>query len=76
MSPPYAESSASGGSGGILEQAWMLKMAQEIARKVAEEKGRASSPHGEGEASKGAGGPMAGLWAGEEEIDAPPAYQA
>ncbi|KAK5719428.1 ERMES complex subunit [Elasticomyces elasticus] len=32
--------SVDGSSGGILEQAWMMKMANEIARKVAEEKVR------------------------------------
>jgi len=31
-------SSSAGTSGGILEQAWMLKMADEISRKVREEK--------------------------------------
>jgi len=31
---PFAE----GSTGGILEQAWMMKMANEIAKKVAEEK--------------------------------------
>jgi distribution and morphology protein 34 len=70
LSPSYAESTAS--SGGILEQAWMLKMAHEIAKKVQEEKGRASrdtSPHATSRLSKG-------IWAGGEEIDAPPAYVA
>jgi len=70
LSPSYAESTAS--SGGILEQAWMLKMAHEIAKKVQEEKGRASrdsSPHASARLKR--------LWAGgEDEIDAPPAYVA
>ncbi|EON65622.1 hypothetical protein W97_04861 [Coniosporium apollinis CBS 100218] len=35
--------SASSSSGGILEQAWMMKMANEIARKVQDEKRRQSS---------------------------------
>ena len=35
--------SQQGSSGGILEQAWMTKMATEIARKVAEEKARSRS---------------------------------
>ncbi|KAK0969912.1 ERMES complex subunit [Friedmanniomyces endolithicus] len=35
-----ASSGSEGSSGGILEQAWMMRMANEIARKVAEEKGR------------------------------------
>jgi len=34
--PPFYETS----QGGILEQAWMVKMATEIARRVAEEKGK------------------------------------
>lgn len=34
-------------SGGILEQAWLMKMATEIARKVAEEKGRQASSDGQ-----------------------------
>jgi distribution and morphology protein 34 len=75
----YAESSTSS-SGGILEQAWMLKMAQEIARKVHEEKEREASRereqglhHPQPQSSKA---PSGGLWAGEEEIDAPPAYHA
>ncbi|KAF2650461.1 hypothetical protein K491DRAFT_682984 [Lophiostoma macrostomum CBS 122681] len=84
-SPPYAESSTSS-SGGILEQAWMLKMAQEIARKVAEEKGGHGEGdehananrlnHAQGRGKVGGGVLTGGLWAGEEEIDAPPAYQA
>ncbi|KAK0921677.1 ERMES complex subunit [Friedmanniomyces endolithicus] len=35
-----ASSGSEGSTGGILEQAWMMRMANEIARKVAEEKGR------------------------------------
>lgn len=78
-SPPYAESAES--SGGILEQAWMLKMAQEISRKVQEEKDRASgSPTRrpqQHQRSKTVGSLNAGgLWAGEEDVDAPPAYVA
>jgi distribution and morphology protein 34 len=76
-SPSYAESSTSS-SGGILEQAWMLKMAQEIARKVQEEKERESSRergqrlhHPQPQSAKAMRG---GLW--EEEMDAPPAYHA
>jgi distribution and morphology protein 34 len=78
-SPPYAESSTSS-SGGILEQAWMLKMAQEIAKKVAEEKGRdgeLSPPsHQQVGLGQNSNSKAGGLWAGEEEIDAPPAYHA
>ncbi|KAF2677459.1 hypothetical protein K458DRAFT_319586 [Lentithecium fluviatile CBS 122367] len=70
LSPSYAESNAS--SGGILEQAWMLKMAHEIAKKVQEEKDGASR-----DTSPQVQAPSKGLWAGgEEEIDAPPAYVA
>ncbi|KAF2843337.1 hypothetical protein M501DRAFT_966674 [Patellaria atrata CBS 101060] len=60
--PPYAESSSSS-SGGILEQAWMMKMANEIARKVREEKmGEAGSD---------------GFWLPSEDVDGPPpAYAA
>lgn len=73
-SPPTEEA---GSSGGILEQAWMMKMAQEIARKVQEEKDKAdrSRSRGQGSSSKReeAGG---GMWAGDEDVDAPPAYVA
>lgn len=37
-SSPHVPSFVEGSTGGILEQAWMMKMAQEIARKVREEK--------------------------------------
>ncbi|KAF1840126.1 uncharacterized protein K460DRAFT_203509 [Cucurbitaria berberidis CBS 394.84] len=71
-SPPYVESA--GSSGGILEQAWMLKMAQEIARKVQEEKDRPTSrpsrPRRQTEKAAATGG----MWASEDEIEAPPAY--
>ncbi|KAF1973769.1 hypothetical protein BU23DRAFT_553774 [Bimuria novae-zelandiae CBS 107.79] len=71
-SPPYAESTTSS-SGGILEQAWMMKMAQDIARKVAEEKGRSRSRS----PREGAEKRTQGLWdSGVEELDAPPAYVA
>lgn len=69
-SPPNEAES----SGGILEQAWMTKMAQEIARKVQQEKDRASrdvSP-----AARGSKGPTGGIWASEDELEAPPAYVA
>ena len=70
----YAESSTSS-SGGILEQAWMLKMAQEIARKVQEEKDRNEEFHlPKPQSSKAAA--TGRLWVPEEEMDAPPAYQA
>jgi distribution and morphology protein 34 len=68
-SPPTEEASS---SGGILEQAWMMKMAQEIARKVQEEKDKAD--HRRGQSSKGAA--SGGIWANDEDVDAPPAYVA
>lgn len=74
LSPPYAESTTSS-SGGILEQAWMLKMAQEIAKKVRDEKSRSRSPS----PPQGARGSKRaqGLWEGAEEMmEAPPAYVA
>ncbi|KAJ4356662.1 ERMES complex subunit [Didymosphaeria variabile] len=73
LSPPYSESTTSS-SGGILEQAWMLKMAQEIAKKVREEKDRSRSPSPPqgGRSSKRS----QGLWEAEEMMEAPPAYVA
>jgi distribution and morphology protein 34 len=71
-SPPQEDAS---GSGGILEQAWMMKMAQEIARKVQEEKDKADRrrSRGKGEKSSNVSG---GIWAADDEVDAPPAYVA
>lgn len=60
-------------SGGILEQAWMHKMAQEIARKVQEEKDR-GSPRPRNNRSKTT--PAGGMWASDDDIEAPPAYVA
>jgi distribution and morphology protein 34 len=74
-SPPnvYADSTS---SGGILEQAWMLKMAQEIARKVQDEKDRAASSRDSSPQSRRSKAAQ-GLWTGgEDEIEAPPAYVA
>ncbi|CAN9224399.1 unnamed protein product [Alternaria alternata] len=70
-SPPNADVMAS--SGGILEQAWMTKMAQEIARKVQEEKDRSSrrSSHARTKTA-----PTGGFWQNDDEIEAPPAYVA
>ncbi|KAG9193322.1 Mitochondrial distribution and morphology protein 34 [Alternaria panax] len=70
-SPPNADIMAS--SGGILEQAWMTKMAQEIARKVQEEKDRSSRrpPHARTKTA-----PTGGFWQSDGEIEAPPAYVA
>lgn len=77
LSSPPNEADSCPSSGGILEQAWMTKMAQEIARKVQAEKDRGlsssrdHSPRDEKRPSRrGAGG----LWAGDDEVDAPPAY--
>jgi len=71
-SPSYAESITSS-SGGILEQAWMHKIAQEIARKVREEKSQSPSPSNPSKAPHVNGG----IWVNaEEEMDAPPAYVA
>lgn len=59
---PYFESHP----GGILEQAWMLKMSGEIARRVQEQKMEQLLKHTEAENSQG------GFWANMSE--APPAY--
>lgn len=77
LSPPYAESTASS-SGGILEQAWMLKMANEIAKKVREEKGRCGASRSPSPPERQRGGKRRqGMWdGGEQMMDAPPAYVA
>ncbi|KAL1606331.1 ERMES complex subunit [Paraconiothyrium brasiliense] len=76
LSPPYAESTTSS-SGGILEQAWMLKMAQEIAKKVREEKDRSRSPSPPQGPRSRSSKRAQGLWDGAEEMmEAPPAYVA
>jgi distribution and morphology protein 34 len=68
-SPTNTESTAS--SGGILEQAWMQKMAYEIAKKVQEQKARAERD------GRNAQSPSKELWTGDaEDMDAPPAYVA
>ncbi|KAF2124234.1 hypothetical protein P153DRAFT_302793 [Dothidotthia symphoricarpi CBS 119687] len=67
LASPYPNAE---GSGGILEQAWMLKMAQEIARKVQDEKDRGSPRRKDSKASRS-------MWMGsDDEIEAPPAYVA
>jgi len=71
-SPPNADAMSS--SGGILEQAWMQKMAQEIARKVQEEKDKSSGRRPSNARTKTA--PTGGFWQNEDEIEAPPAYVA
>ncbi|KAF2200228.1 hypothetical protein GQ43DRAFT_81893 [Delitschia confertaspora ATCC 74209] len=58
-------------SGGILEQAWMQKMAMEIARKVQHEKDRVA--RGESPRKAAATG---GMWESDEVGEAPPAYVA
>jgi distribution and morphology protein 34 len=79
----YSENVTSS-SGGILEQAWMLKMAQEIARKVHEEKNRDAAGRGLASSAdlhhaqpRGSKATDAAAWAtGDEPMDAPPAYHA
>lgn len=75
-SPLSADATPS--SGGILEQAWMHKMAQEIARKVQEEKDRGSPRQRPRHARhKTAPGVSSGsMWAMADEMEAPPAYVA
>lgn len=80
MSPPYAESAL---PGGILEQAWMMKMAAEIARKVQEEKDKEAKLERENAGngnrqSRPHSNKVEGLWARSEddEVEAPPAYVA
>ena len=72
-SPPNADMMSS--SGGILEQAWMQKMAQEIARKVQEEKDRSSRQRPSNH-TRTKTAPVGGFWQSEDEIEAPPAYVA
>ncbi|KAA8624954.1 Tymo-45kd-70kd multi-domain protein [Pyrenophora tritici-repentis] len=72
-SPPNADLMSS--SGGILEQAWMQKMAQEIARKVQEEKDKSSGQRRPSH-SRTKTAPTGGFWQGEDEVEAPPAYVA
>jgi distribution and morphology protein 34 len=62
-------------SGGILEQAWMLKMAQEIAKRVQEEKDKEAARDRDPAGPPGSSSKR-GIWAGEEDMDAPPAYVA
>jgi distribution and morphology protein 34 len=70
-SPPNADLACT--SGGILEQAWMTKMAQEIARKVQEEKDRISRRPSNNRSKTS---PTGGFWASDDEVEAPPAYVA
>ncbi|KAK3051876.1 hypothetical protein LTS18_012346, partial [Coniosporium uncinatum] len=63
--PPLAQES----SGGILEQAWMMKMATEIARKVREERERV-----EAAGSVGGSGRKQDGWEADREETPPPAY--
>lgn len=78
-SPPPTDNASA--PGGILEQAWMLKMAQEIARKVQEEKDRSEKHGGTSRPShrRAKTSPTGGIWAGplsDDEMEAPPAYVA
>jgi distribution and morphology protein 34 len=56
----------------------MMKMAQEIARKVQEEKDKADRRGDRGRPDRKSAGASAsgGIWAGDEDVDAPPAYVA
>ncbi|KAF2084888.1 hypothetical protein K490DRAFT_47988 [Saccharata proteae CBS 121410] len=67
---PHTDSAA---SGGILEQAWMMKMATEIARKVRDEKERESR---RGSTQGSSAGSFWDRSVEEGEADAPPAYAA
>ncbi|KAF3010957.1 ERMES complex subunit [Curvularia kusanoi] len=71
-SPPNEAES----SGGILEQAWMTKMAQEIARKVQQEKDREASSRDQSPLARSSKRRTGGIWASEDELEAPPAYVA
>lgn len=71
-SPPNEPES----SGGILEQAWMTKMAQEIARKVQQEKDREASSRDQSPLPRSSKRPSRGIWASEDDLEAPPAYVA
>jgi distribution and morphology protein 34 len=69
----YSFGSGSGSSGGILEQAWIQKMAREIARKVREERVRLEQAEAGGREGKRRdidGG------SNEAEVSPPPAYGA
>ena len=66
---PYLESSP----GGILEQAWMMKMASEIARRVQDEKA-ASNGNGNGNGNNGFWGADGQRERNERENTPPPAY--
>lgn len=72
ISPPNEVES----SGGILEQAWMMKMAQEIARKVQQEKDREGSSRDRSPLARSSKAPTGGIWASADELEAPPAYVA
>lgn len=71
----YSFASGSGSSGGILEQAWIQKMAREIARKVKEEKERLERMENEGMNAVAEGKRREGSREGRVD-DAPPAYDA
>ncbi|EOA83282.1 ERMES complex subunit [Exserohilum turcicum] len=74
-SPPNIDVAST--SGGILQQAWMQKMAQDIARKMQEEKDRSSRQRPSNHSrTKTAPVMRGGFWQSEDEIEAPPAYVA
>ncbi|KAK5170277.1 ERMES complex subunit [Saxophila tyrrhenica] len=70
---PFTQDGKDGGSssGGILEQAWMTKMATEIARRVAEERERQQDVHA---SRRAVGKGDHGEQVQDIESDAPPAY--
>ncbi|EUC36379.1 hypothetical protein COCVIDRAFT_113791 [Bipolaris victoriae FI3] len=74
LSPPNTNMACS--SGGILEQAWMHKMAQEIARKVQEEKDRSSRQRPSNHTRTKTAPAGRSFWQNDDEIEAPPAYVA
>ena len=54
----------------------MMKMAQEIARKVQEEKDKADRRRERGSKGGKSSNVSGGIWAGDDDVDAPPAYVA
>lgn len=71
----YSFASGSGSSGGILEQAWIQKMAREIAKKVKEEKERLERMEIEARSQAGLEGKRARRSEEPREFEAPPAYE-
>jgi distribution and morphology protein 34 len=75
-SSEYSFASGSGTSGGILEQAWIQKMAREIARKVKEEKERLDRMEREGMSAVAGEKRAAHNKSATRDEEAPPAYGA